>query len=224
MMTMLTILPGIEVIAEDRIPVDTKLVLAMDCSSSIQPDEWFIQVTGTANAISDLEIVRLISLGKHGRIAVIAICWSHDIQQKVTVEWSIISNQAEAEEFAEKLRAVPHSYKSQTHVGPALRFATALLQTSPYVAERSVIDISGDDSASFDDNTVEIERQRADQLGFMINALTIGPRNHGVHKFYRERVIAGEGAFIEEVYDGKSLYEFVMAMKRKLTRELKLGV
>ncbi|MGE4079798.1 MAG: DUF1194 domain-containing protein, partial [Reyranella sp.] len=64
------------VAAQDRKEVDLALVLAIDISGSIDPDEAKLQREGYVQAFRDPVIVKAILSGNHGRIAVAYFEWS----------------------------------------------------------------------------------------------------------------------------------------------------
>ena len=54
---------------------DLNLVIAMDCSWSVNGSEYALQAGGVAAAFSDPEVVQAITDGYHGRISVLVVHW-----------------------------------------------------------------------------------------------------------------------------------------------------
>ena len=62
--------------AQAQEPVDVALVLAVDVSRSMAPRELTIQREGYAAALNHPDVVRAISQGAYGRIAVTMFEWA----------------------------------------------------------------------------------------------------------------------------------------------------
>ena len=58
------------------LPVDLELVLAVDVSRSIDPDEARLQREGYVRALTDERVVQAIRSGVHGRIALAYVEWA----------------------------------------------------------------------------------------------------------------------------------------------------
>jgi len=55
---------------------DVNIVIAMDCSWSVNSNEYRLQIAGIAAAFSDPEVLTAIRNGNYGRIGVILTQWS----------------------------------------------------------------------------------------------------------------------------------------------------
>src|SRR5579885_471766 len=66
-------------------PVDIELILAVDCSGSIDNAEFALQIRGYAQALTHPSIVRAIQSGSIGAIAVTYIQWSGPFIQNQAV-------------------------------------------------------------------------------------------------------------------------------------------
>ncbi len=73
--------------------VDAELVLAVDVSRSMTPNELEIQRRGYAAALASNEVVSAITGGLLGRVAIVYVEWAGYYSHRVIVDWRIISNQ-----------------------------------------------------------------------------------------------------------------------------------
>ena len=71
------------------VPVDTELVLAVDVSYSMDPDEQQIQREGYIDAITSREFMAAIRAGSHGKVAITYFEWAGPDDQKIIVPWRI---------------------------------------------------------------------------------------------------------------------------------------
>ncbi|TYC63432.1 DUF1194 domain-containing protein [Rhodobacterales bacterium] len=204
--------------------VDVALVLAVDVSRSMSPDELQIQRKGYATAISSPEVVRAISMGAHGRIALLMFEWANDNHARVIVDWSLVENQDDAFAFAEKVLGDRTFGQRRTSISGAIRHATVLLDEVPFLAERLVIDISGD-GPNNQGLPVTVERDAAVERGIVINGLPL--MTHGgmgfqfnipdLDVYYRHCVTGGPASFVLPVVEWE---QFPDAVRRKLILEI----
>jgi hypothetical protein len=212
-----------------RTPVDLVLVLAVDASGSITDDRWELERQGYAKAFRDPVVVKAITSGPIGAIAVTMVQWSGKLQQSQVIGWTVVSDVATAEGFAKALAGMPHYYRSWTSINWGLAFSARLLRNAPYDAPRRVIDVSGDgpDSTSeliiqgTQDDAADLRetRDRIVAEGFVINGLPIfgDPRIRAIDFFYEMNVIGGPGSFQVVADDFAS---FATAVRRKLLLEI----
>src|SRR6187549_2264617 len=73
-------------------PVDVELVLAVDVSLSMSPDELEIQREGYVAALTDERVIEAIKDGVYGKIAVTYVEWAGQTSQHVIVPWTVISS------------------------------------------------------------------------------------------------------------------------------------
>src|SRR6204780_5549 len=73
-------------------PVDLLLVLAVDVSRSIDATKFQLQREGYAAALSNPRVIDAIQSGRNGRIGVIFVEWSGVGNQKVVIDWTMISD------------------------------------------------------------------------------------------------------------------------------------
>ncbi len=210
--------------------VDVLLVLAVDVSLSISEARFDLERRGYAEAFSDPRVLRAIGEGPTGRIGVALFDWAGPGEQQIAVDWMIIASARDADAFAAKLAAVPRPFYGRTAIGSAIAFATELLARAPFGADRRIIDISGDGTS----NAGRPSRRRAtppSAAGITVNGIVIltDPegmpgflKEHtnpagGLAAYYRNVVIAGEGAF---VMSAESFEAFGRALIAKLVREI----
>jgi hypothetical protein len=207
--------------------VDVQLVLAVDVSLSMSPDELEIQRHGYAAAMTDQSVVDAILDGATGRIAVAYVEWAGDTTQRVIVPWTVIASRRDAEAFADRLTdEIPQSAR-RTSISGGLGFSADLIAESGIKAMKRIIDISGD-GPNNQGPPVEGARDRAVAQGITINGLPL-MTNGGLTTafdvpdldvYYQRCVIGGPGAFM---FPANSWEQFPEAVRRKLVMELAGG-
>jgi hypothetical protein len=206
--------------------IDLALVLAVDTSGSMDPDELELQRQGYVEAFRSPMLHGAIHTGVLGQIAVIYFEWSGPSSQWIVVPWTLIATPGQAMAFAKRLEDRP-SYRSSTSAGTsisgAIDFSLHLLTTIPVSAIRQVIDISGD-GINDHGRPVTQARDEAVSRGVTINGLPIRLDRseealgvQSLEEHYRDCVIGGPGAFIVPVHDH---HEMAGAIKTKITREI----
>jgi hypothetical protein len=66
--------------------VDLELILAVDVSRSMDPDEQQLQRNGYISAITNPDLIAAIAHGAHGRIALSYVEWAGPGMQQTTVD------------------------------------------------------------------------------------------------------------------------------------------
>lgn len=208
-------------------PVDTELVLAVDISGSIGPEEMGIQFRGYAEAFRDPGFARRIQDGALGAIACTLFAWHNPDEQEVLVPWMRIDGPAAAARFAEILDATPRPSGQSTSISGAVDFAIGLFAEGRFEGTRRVLDISGDgiNNAARPGRSLPTVREEAMEAGITVNGIVIldqnpppnRPHRFPVDRFYRESVIGGPGSFLM-VAEG--FEAFAGAIRRKLVREI----
>lgn len=209
---------GIKARAEDRPPVDVALVLAVDVSGSIKPNEAALQRLGYAAAIESPEVVKAILHGMLGAVAITYVEWADRDKQRTVIPWTVIDDPMDAAQIANRLRMEKPMEGSNTAISTALRFSAALFEIAPVAAERKVIDVSGD-GPDTSGESVTLVRDEVTALGITINGLpfTFDNEYPGIADYYRTQVIGGPGAFVVEA---QSIGEFERAVRMKLSSEI----
>jgi hypothetical protein len=212
---ILLLFPKPEAIAEE---VDMQLVLAIDVSSSVNYDEYNLQMRGFAEAFRNELVIEAIAAGPLGRISIAATHWAGLGEHGVVVNWQIISNAAEARAFADRLDNAPRTFPyGGTAIAGALEHAYSLFSRDRNISSRQVIDISGDGVTSIG-RPPEIARDKIIANGVIINGLPILNDEPELDSYYRDRVIGGIGSFIEPA---KGYEDFSRAIAEKLAREIR---
>lgn len=196
--------------------VDLALVLAIDCSFSVDANEFRLQMEGLGRAFQQPEVKAAIKKGPTGRIAVIAMQWSDEANQMVVVPWTILAGDADADELAQILMRMPRRLaEGGTSISTSLTFAAGLFADAP-LAERRVIDVSSDGRNNIGP-PVNAIRDRLVAQGFTINALTILNEWPTLDKYFENNVVGGQGHFVIPSNDYAAYAE---AIYRKLLREI----
>ncbi len=206
------------------LPVDLELVLAVDVSRSIDPDEARLQREGYVRALTDERVVQAIRSGIHGRIALCYVEWAAASLQFTVINWTLIKDRGSAEAFAGRLAEAPMQSHSRTSISGAIDYSMALFGKNEFEGERQVIDISGD-GRNNDGRQAHLARNEAVARGITINGLpiindrpTFGfPPEANLDRYYETDVIGGPGAF---VIVARNFEQFGEAILAKLIREI----
>jgi hypothetical protein len=197
--------------------VDVNLVLAIDSSSSVTMDDYYLQLEGYAAAFADPELWEAIAAGPHGAIAVALFEWSGSGQQVINFDWRVLDSQTGLRRFSEELALAPRLVLGgETAIGDALLFAAALLDDAPTEATRLVVDVSGDGVAN---RGTPPAWARAEVLvrGATVNGLAVTSQDDGLEAYYAREVIGGSGSFVLSAAD---YADFRGVIRRKLLREI----
>jgi hypothetical protein len=210
--------------------VDLELVLAVDVSGSIDPDEAVLQRQGYLAALTSPEVIAAITGGPHGRVAMTyvewaGVTWLGSEQNRVVADWHLVDGEDSALAFARKIAAADFIGGRRTSISGVIRYVMPLFEGNGFTGTRQIIDISGD-GPNNNGAPVLLARDDAILAGIGINGLAIlndgpGPLGYPVLEdldiYYEECVIAGPGAFVL-VADG--LADFARAIRRKLVLEI----
>jgi hypothetical protein len=181
-------------------PVSCALVMAVDVSSSIDGEHWWLQRKGYADAFQQPEVIRAVTDTSRGRIAVTYFEWAGAQSQRVIIPWTTVATEDEGDDIAETLLRGARPFEGSTAVGSALDFAMMQLQLCPFTADQQVIDVSGD-GGNNDGPSPEGSRGRAGDANIRINGLPIDwarshpPSGMTIEDYYRASVIGGPNAF-----------------------------
>jgi hypothetical protein len=205
--------------------VDVELVLAVDVSASIDRTEIDLQRAGYINALTQPAVIDAMLSGPLGRVALTFVEWSKS--QRSTVGWTIIDSPAAAQAFAAALSAQPLPPGGLTSIRGAIDFSVARIVGNAIEGTRRVIDISADGRDWEDDDAaLAAARQRALDLGIVINGLAIRPQleqseiegvKYDLNGYFHAFVVGGPGAFtmvVEEPAD------FPQTVAKKLILEI----
>jgi hypothetical protein len=208
--------------------VDLLLVLAADVSRSVDEKKFKLQRDGYAAAIADPRVVRAMTAGPAGRIALCFIEWASNGEQTVVIEWTAVAGDGDAKSISARVREAPRSFMGRTSISAAIDYSMAHLARSPFQAPRRVIDVSGDGTNN-SGRPVTQARDEAIAAGVTINGLVIlsevplptNPQHThppgGLTAYYENNVIGGPGAFVLEAENFES---FGQLMISKLIKEI----
>jgi len=198
-------------------PVDLELVLAVDVSSSVDGEEFALQVKGLADAFRNPAVLDAIELAGERGIAVALVQWSSWNSQRLSVDWMRIGDSASAAAMADRIAAAPRfGDGGSTAIAGAIRFGTRQFEINGYEAERRAIDISGDGAANQGAQPSQY-RDIAVASGITINGLAILNDNAQLDDYYAGHVIGGNAAFVMRAIDYR---DFAEAILHKLVREI----
>ncbi len=211
------------------IPVDLELILAIDCSGSVDEVEAQLQREGYIKALTSDRVLNAIRSGENRRIGVAYVEWAGESYQRTIVGWTIIEDQASANAVVNKIASSPYMAIRWTSISAAIDYSVALFKTSPFESQRRVIDISGDGKNNNGRDVVSA-RDAAVAAGITINGLPIlnsrqgafggvrgFPSDPDLDTYYQNFVIGGQGAFM---VPAESFDTFATAIQSKLIREI----
>src|ERR1700752_1624370 len=105
------------------IPVDVELVISVDVSYSMDPDEQALQREGYILALTSKEFLQALREGANGKIAITYFEWAGQSAQKIVMPWRLIDGPEAADAVAAEIAAAPYRRASRTSISGALRFA-----------------------------------------------------------------------------------------------------
>jgi hypothetical protein len=204
--------------------VDVELVLAVDVSYSMDPDEQALQREGYVQALTSREFLDALRRGMHGRIAVTYFEWAGAADQKIVVPWRLIDGPASAQAVADEIGGAPYRRAYRTSISGALSFAAPLFAGSGYRGLRRIIDVSGD-GVNNQGMPVTMVRDELLARGFTINGLPIMLKRPSaatmdideLDVYYEDCVIGGPGSFVIPI---KEREKFKEATRTKLVLEV----
>jgi hypothetical protein len=208
--------------------VDLLLVLAADVSRSVDAEKFKLQREGYAAAFSDPRVIQAMTSGSRGATAAVFIEWAGIGERNVVVDWALIKDPDSARRFGDSLLEAPRSFAGRTSISTGIDFAMEQFARAPYMAERRIIDLSGDGTHN-SGRDVRMARDEAVAQGVTINALVIlsevplpsFPQHthppEGLEAYFRENVIGGDGAFTTVA---GSFQSFGRAIINKLVTEV----
>jgi len=219
--------PTLPKLADTRasaIPVDVELVIAVDVSYSMDPDEQSLQREGYVLALTSKEFLQALRQGAHGKIAITYFEWAGQSDQKILMPWRVIDGPESADAVAAEISRAPYRRASRTSISGALRFAKPLFDDSGYRGLRRVIDVSGD-GANNAGPLVELTRDDVLDAGITINGLPIMLKRpysgtmdiENLDEYYEDCVIGGPGAFVIPIRERE---KFIEATRTKLVLEI----
>lgn len=156
---------------------DSAIVLAIDVSNSVSPENYTLQMEGVAAALEDPEVLATIAGGPHGGIFLSIVTWSS--KARIVLPWTRINTRSDASDVARHLRALPRDWTDGEATCLATMLETVrnrLLLEIAGKTFRTVVDVSGDgkDNCS-QPGAVAAARDVLVSRGVTINGLPIVP-------------------------------------------------
>jgi hypothetical protein len=222
-----TAAPTVQQLADTRaraVPVDVELVIAVDVSYSMDPEEQALQREGYVLALTSNEFLQALREGANGKIAVTYFEWAGQFDQKIIMPWRLIDGPEAADAVAAEIGRAPYRRASRTSIAGALRFAKPLFDDSGYKGLRRVIDVSGDGTNNAGPLVV-LMRDEVLDAGITINGLPIMLKRpyvgsmdiENLDVYYEDCVIGGPGAFVIPIRERE---KFIEATRTKLVLEV----
>lgn len=203
--------------ADDAPPVDVQLVLAIDSSSSVTMDEYYLQLEGYSAAFKHPDLLKAIQSGPQRAVAVMLFEWSSPGQQVVNFPWRILSDEASVMAFADELAVAPRLViGGETAIGDAIVYGMKLFDSRAGQGGRRVIDISGD-GVSNRGSDVVTARDAAVFAGITINGVAILNEEPNLDTYYKAFVVGGNGSFALAARDYGDFQDVIV---KKLVREV----
>jgi hypothetical protein len=203
--------------------VDLELILAVDVSRSMDPDEQALQRDGYIAAITHPDVIAAIGGGARGRIALSYVEWAGPETQSTVVDWRVIDGAAAAGAFAAAHKEAPIQGYRGTAIADGIVFSATRFDGNGFAATRRVIDVSGDGPNNMG-MPIELAREAVIRKGVTINGLPIMIKQPGgfaaiadLDVYYQDCVIGGTGAFTIVI---RSADQFAEAIRRKLVLEI----
>src|SRR5712691_1458195 len=207
----------------DATTVDVELILAVDVSYSMDPDEQALQREGYVFALTSAEFLNALKSGIHSRIVITYFEWAGVTDQKIVVPWRLIDGAASAQGVADEIARAPYRRAYRTSISGALTFAAPLFEKSGQRGIRRVIDVSGDGTNNQGPLIVPV-REETVAKGITINGLPIMLKEpqpgsidiKDLDIYYEDCVIGGPGAFVVPIREREKFKE---AARTKLVLE-----
>jgi Protein of unknown function (DUF1194) len=206
------------------VPVDTELVLAVDVSYSMDPEEQALQREGYIAGITSREFMSALRGGMHAKVAVTYFEWAGPGDQRIVVPWRLIDGPEAADAVANEIARAQYRRAMFTSIASALQFAKPLFDASGFHGIRRVIDVSGDGT----NNSGPLLVPARDEIlaaGITINGLPIMLKRpipmsldiENLDIYYEDCVIGGPGAFVIPIRERE---QFKEAIRTKLVLEI----
>lgn len=195
--------------------VDTELSIMLDVSQSVDSKEFNQQREAYVSAFKDSLLIKEINAGSNRKISASVIYWSSPQKIEVAVDWFLISNEQDSENFAEKIaRSIPFSanldnpgkpFDGTTAPGSAIAFVLQHFKKSEFKSDRKVIMISSDGLENDGISTIKIRDEALSQGINTINCLTIGSK--ALKNWYANNLTSGFNAKTISIQDFMTLQD-----------------
>ena len=199
--------------------VDLELVLAIDCSYSIDAGEFKLQKNGLALAFQNPQILKSIRQGPLGVVAITVVEWSSARSQIIVVPWTLVYDEATSLDLAARIAAISRlTADGGTSISAMIEVGVAMLGNNNIVSERQVIDISADGHNN-NGKPITLLTRHAERNGVILNGLAITHEDEDMDLdiYFQHHVITGVGSF---VVTANGYGKYAEAILHKLMREI----
>lgn len=202
--------------------VDVALVLAVDISYSMDPEELTLQRQGYVEALRSREFHEAVAKGMIGKVAIAYVEWAGSQTFRIIAPWTIVEGPESAAELSSRIAKADIQRAYRTSIASAIDRSVELIETSGLRPLRKVIDISGD-GPNNQGRWVTHARDDAVAKGITINGLPILIKRPGymdiaeLDEYYRECVIGGPNSFVIPI---RTIDQFAAAIRTKLVQEI----
>jgi hypothetical protein len=208
----------------NAVAVDVELVLAVDVSYSMDPDEQALQREGYITGITSREFMQALQQGMNGKVAITYFEWAGPADQKIILPWRLIDGPQAAAAVTKEIADAPYRRAARTSISGALGFAKPLFEASGYRGIRRVVDVSGDGTNNAGERLVPV-RDDLISAGMTINGLPIMLKRptpgsmdiENLDVYYEDCVIGGPAAFVVPIRERN---QFKEATRTKLVLEI----
>ena len=208
----------------------TALILALDASDSVDPEEADLQRRGIATALRDPDVAAALNPAEGYGALFMAFEWTNPGETQMIADWTKLDGpEAITTLIARFERPVRAYMNGQTGIGAALEFAANAHRRAPVRCGRRVIDVSGDGPGNIGP-TPDLYRKQGLFNGLIINGLVIRDviEDYALQQptrdplpYYRDFVRHGPGSFIVVT---ANYQEYAEAMRDKLLKELQPNI
>lgn len=196
--------------------VDLALVLAVDCSFSVDTREFHLQMEGLGRAFQNDKVKDAIIHGPLGRIAISIIEWSDEASQAIAVPWTVLGSAGDCDRMGGTIKGLRRALaEGGTSISSALLYAEAMLSEAPR-ADRRVVDVSGDGRNNVG-VPVSAARDRLVAKGITINGLAIRNEWPTLDTYFENQVVGGPDHFVVPADDYAAYEDAILS---KLLREI----
>jgi Protein of unknown function (DUF1194) len=204
--------------AQSQTPTAIELVLALDCSASIDSKEFKLQIEGIARAFRDPEVLEAVDNLKPFGVAIAVTQWGAAGETREVVPFTLIENGRDAKAFGFRVSLIRRWIRaSETSIAAGIGDGLKLIDGNQFEGQRKVIDVSGDGENNSLLN-LDDARALAKASGITVNGLPISAEDKTLADYYEKNVISGADSFIEPA---NGFEDFARAIKEKLLRELR---
>src|SRR6185295_11456706 len=88
--------------------VDTELVIAVDISYSMDPEEQALQREGYIAGLTSKEFINALRSGMHGKVAITYFEWAGPGDQRIVIPWRLVDGPQAAQALANEIARAPY--------------------------------------------------------------------------------------------------------------------